>query len=116
MYHYRLVAVHHVVDGDTIDAVISLGFGLQATIRIRVAGIDTPELYGVEASAAGADARDFAANWLDGRQVNVRTFKGATNTVGIGDGAFGRWLGSFEDAETGEKLVDALREAGFADS
>ena len=42
-YVYRIRAVHKVVDGDTIDADIDLGFDISLTKRIRLAGIDTPE-------------------------------------------------------------------------
>jgi micrococcal nuclease len=42
-YVYRIRSVHKVVDGDTIDADIDLGFDISLTKRIRLAGIDTPE-------------------------------------------------------------------------
>jgi micrococcal nuclease len=42
-YIYRIRLVHKVVDGDTIDADIDLGFDISLTKRIRLAGIDTPE-------------------------------------------------------------------------
>ena len=40
---YRITAVEKVVDGDTIDAVIDLGFDVRLSNRIRLLGIDTPE-------------------------------------------------------------------------
>tara|TARA_R110002020_G_scaffold354301_2_gene567060 strand:- start:86 stop:421 length:336 start_codon:yes stop_codon:yes gene_type:complete len=42
MYKYRALCVK-VVDGDTIDAFVDLGFDLWARKRIRLFGIDTPE-------------------------------------------------------------------------
>ena len=42
-YVYRIRSIHKVVDGDTIDADIDLGFDISLTKRIRLAGIDTPE-------------------------------------------------------------------------
>ena len=42
-YIYRIKSVLKVVDGDTIDADIDLGFDISLTKRIRLAGIDTPE-------------------------------------------------------------------------
>jgi len=42
-YIYRIKSVLKVVDGDTIDAAIDLGFDISLTKRIRLAGIDTPE-------------------------------------------------------------------------
>ena len=42
-YIYRIKSVHKVVDGDTIDADIDLGFDISLTKRIRLAAVDTPE-------------------------------------------------------------------------
>lgn len=42
-YVYRVRQVHKVVDGDTIDVSIDLGFDISLTKRVRLAGIDTPE-------------------------------------------------------------------------
>ena len=42
-YIYRIRSIHKVVDGDTIDADIDLGFDISLTKRIRLAGVDTPE-------------------------------------------------------------------------
>lgn len=43
MYEYRVKSVIAVVDGDTIDVDIDLGFDISLTKRVRLAGIDTPE-------------------------------------------------------------------------
>ena len=43
MYIYRVKKVHAVVDGDTIDVDIDLGFNVSFFQRVRLAGIDTPE-------------------------------------------------------------------------
>jgi micrococcal nuclease len=43
MYEYRVKKVTGVVDGDTIDVDIDLGFNISYSQRIRLAGIDTPE-------------------------------------------------------------------------
>ena len=45
-YRYR-AEVGRVVDGDTIDAVIDLGFYIEITERLRLEGLDTPEIHGV---------------------------------------------------------------------
>ena len=42
-YIYRIKEIYKVIDGDTIDASIDLGFGIYLTRKIRLAGIDTPE-------------------------------------------------------------------------
>ena len=43
MYEYRVKKVHKIVDGDTIDVDIDLGFSVSFFSRVRLAGIDTPE-------------------------------------------------------------------------
>jgi micrococcal nuclease len=43
MYEYKVKKVYKVVDGDTIDVDIDLGFNISYSQRVRLAGIDTPE-------------------------------------------------------------------------
>lgn len=43
MYEYRVKKLIAVIDGDTIDVEIDLGFDISITKRVRLAGIDTPE-------------------------------------------------------------------------
>ena len=43
MYEYKIKEVAKVVDGDTVDIIIDLGFGLTKKERVRLVGIDTPE-------------------------------------------------------------------------
>ena len=42
-YNFRVIEINRVVDGDTIDVTIDLGFDLYKKERVRVAGVDTPE-------------------------------------------------------------------------
>lgn len=114
VYEYRVVEVLRVIDGDTVDVRIDLGFGLTSAIRMRVAGVDTPELYGPGAEVErGREALEFTGSWVRGRRLVVRTFKGAQAAVGIGDGAFGRWLGEFRDLDSGDTLTAAIRGEGL---
>ena len=43
MYTYKIKQITKVVDGDTVDVIIDLGFGLTKKERVRIAGIDAPE-------------------------------------------------------------------------
>jgi micrococcal nuclease len=43
MYEYHVKKVNNIVDGDTIDVDIDLGFDISFSSRVRLAGIDTPE-------------------------------------------------------------------------
>jgi len=62
MYEYKARVVR-VVDGDTMDVSIDLGFGVYKRERIRLAGINTPETFGVKKTsdeyAAGMAAKEF---------------------------------------------------------
>ena len=64
-YIYRIRAIHKVVDGDTIDADIDLGFDISLTKRIRLAGVDTPESRTADANEKkyGLESKD----WLKHR-------------------------------------------------
>ena len=57
-YNFRVIEINRVVDGDTIDVTIDLGFDLYKKERVRVAGVDTPEkrTRDLEEKEAGIDA------------------------------------------------------------
>lgn len=116
MYEYKVLEVMRVVDGDTIDTRFSFGFGGTLTFRFRLFDFDAPELTGRYAdSIRGPEAKTFVEQWLENHWLNgikIKTERGSQSTVGIGDGAFGRWLATFIDMTTGETLQDAMREAG----
>lgn len=61
MYEYR-ARIINIVDGDTLDVEIDLGFKIKFTERIRLEGINTPEIHGVkkdsEEYAAGMKAKE----------------------------------------------------------
>lgn len=87
MYEYKVKEIAKVVDGDTVDLVVDLGFSLYKKERCRVAGIDTPEsrtrdkkekVYGLEAKAYLQGLLENAVGLV------VRTEK---------DGKYGRMLG-----------------------
>ena len=42
-YNFRVTQIDKVLDGDTIDVTIDLGFDLYKKERVRIAGVDTPE-------------------------------------------------------------------------
>lgn len=109
MYEYRVVSVDRVLDGDTVDATIDLGFGIRAAFRFRLARVDTPE----RGHPDWNRATDFTRAWFAvGDGVTVRTQKAGPSTSGIGDGAFGRWLGEFCRGE--QSLSSALVAEGWS--
>lgn len=110
MYDYRVVEVLRVVDGDTVDLRLDLGFYLSAALRFRLLGIDAPELRGAAAERERArQATDYARTWLaaalarhDLRAVTYRSDH------------FGRWLADLIDGTNGASLADALVAGGLA--
>jgi len=75
-YVYRIKSVGRVVDGDTIDADIDLGFDISLTKRIRLAGIDTPEsrTRDLAEKALGIDAKNWLKHRLhDAEDIIIRT-------------------------------------------
>ena len=43
MYEYQVKSIDHIVDGDTFDCTLDLGFNISHKIRVRMYGINTPE-------------------------------------------------------------------------
>ena len=90
MYEYKINEVVNIVDGDTVDIIIDLGFSLTKKERVRLAGIDTPECRtrDLEEKQMGLEAKAFITRRLaDGEPsgLRVKTEK---------DGKYGRMLGT----------------------
>ena len=78
MYEYFVEEVKNVVDGDTIDVVIDLGFDILFASRVRLAGIDTPESRTTDKAekALGLEAKEYLKKQLkDAKSVVIRTEK-----------------------------------------
>ena len=69
-YEYKAI-VENVVDGDTIDLAIDLGFKIQTRQRVRLARIDTPERF----QGNYQTAKDFVKNAVLGKSVTIKTEK-----------------------------------------
>lgn len=89
MYEYR-ARVKRVVDGDTVDFVVDLGFKVKIVIRTRFKGVDTPERGHEDWAKATSkciellqSASDQAMMPVEGTEVIIRTSK---------TGKYGRWL------------------------
>ena len=75
-YIYRIKSILKVVDGDTIDASIDLGFDISLEKRIRLAGIDTPEsrTKDIEEKKLGLEAKEWLKERLNfARDIIIRT-------------------------------------------
>ena len=108
-YLYRAV-VTNVVDGDTIDVDIDLGFYVTLmNQRIRLVGIDAPERRG-ETRQEGEEATLFLRDLLEGQTIILQTIKGRDDADR--EDSFGRWLGVvYLD---GQDINQAMIDAGHA--
>ena len=103
MYEYSCKVVH-IVDGDTIDVDIDLGFGVWLRKqRVRLYGIDTPEsrTRDDEEKVYGLAAKEYLTKWLQSGGVSIKTHKDAK-------GKFGRILGEMWcfDTNVNEKMIE----------
>jgi micrococcal nuclease len=73
MYEYRIKKVLKVVDGDTIDVDIDLGFKISYTQRVRLAGIDAPEsrTKDLKEKALGLEVKDKVKKAIEAAKVVV---------------------------------------------
>ena len=66
MYEYKCKVVK-VVDGDTLDIVVDLGFEIRLTERVRLINVNTPEIFGPKATEEGKIASLFVTEWYSSR-------------------------------------------------
>jgi micrococcal nuclease len=100
-YTYKATVVK-VVDGDTIDFKVDLGFHVSVEIRTRLLGINAPEMNTPE----GKMAREFVVNRVAQGPIEITTFKDA------GD-KYGRWLALVVLADR-QLLNDLMVSSGHA--
>ncbi len=108
MYRYAAIPVR-VVDGDTIVLNIDLGFHIHNIQFVRLYGVNTPEIRGVNAVPEGIIAREFTAAWLAGRTDLVLHSRRYDERE-----KYGRVLGTIYRGDEPESLNDALIRTGNA--
>lgn len=82
LYTYK-AQVKEIIDGDTVDLTVSLGFHMQFEGRFRLFGINTPESYGKEACEAGKVAKEYLKGLLPpGTAIIVKTDRDKTEKYG----------------------------------
>ena len=114
-YNFRVTKINRVVDGDTIDVTIDLGFDLAKKERVRIAGVDTPEkrTRDLEEKALGLDATAWMKKHLEETikgddELTIRTeLKG-------GMGKYGRLLGWLYVGESNVSLNEVMIGEGYA--
>ena len=103
LYYYKAKIIS-VYDGDTVTALVDLGFNVTTKIKIRLSGIDTPEIRGSERED-GLVSRDFLRSLVLDKEIILQTFKDKT-------GKYGRYIGVLH--LDGQNINELLVETGHA--
>jgi micrococcal nuclease len=109
LFHYK-AAVDRVVDGDTIDVTLDLGFDIQMKGRVRFHGVNAPESRTRDAveKQAGLAAKRYVEDWVNGLEGSI-----IIQTSLDDRGKYGRILGRILNNE-GECLNDEMVSLGHA--
>jgi micrococcal nuclease len=110
-----VIEINRVVDGDTIDVTIDLGFDLYKKERVRIAGVDTPEkrTRDLDEKELGIDATNWMKEKLDGAISGDDDLIIRTELVG-GMGKYGRLLGWLYIGDGETSLNEQMIEEGYA--
>ena len=107
MYEYKISSVAKVVDGDTVDLTLDVGFCMFTIQRIRISGVDTPEMTAKDETERkmANEAKAFVESWFaKNKQLTIKTTK---------DDKYGRMLGEIKN-DVGECINTLLVEKGYA--
>lgn len=111
MYQYYVREIKSVVDGDTIDVVIDLGFNVLFEQRVRLAGIDTPESRTSDKmeKALGLESKEYLKKHLkEAKSVVIKTEKMDSSEK------YGRILGWLYVNGDTESVNDKMINDGYA--
>jgi micrococcal nuclease len=106
MYEYSATLIK-IVDGDTVDVLIDLGFNTTKKERVRLLGIDTPEsaTKDLAEKKLGIEAKEYITQWfMKNTPFRLQTTK---------DDKYGRILGVFTGLD-GKTLNTRLVDEGYA--
>ena len=114
-YNFRVTKIDKVLDGDTIDVTIDLGFDLYKKERVRIAGVDTPEkrTRDLEEKELGIHATNWLKDKLEGAISGDDDLVIRTELVG-GVGKYGRLLGWCYIGDTAVSLNEQMIDEGYA--
>lgn len=110
MYEYKIKRLVKVIDGDTIDVEIDLGFDVCITQRLRLAGLDTPEsrTTNPKEKIAGLFVKDWLAKTLSEGSFIVKTTKPDSSEK------YGRMLGTLYESSSQESVNEKMIRLGYA--
>ena len=111
MYKYK-AKIERVVDGDTVDVIIDLGFKITTNQRIRLKGINTPETYNVKKTSEeykkGLEAKNYVIKRVE-ENKNEAIIETNKDT-----GKYGRYIGTIWFTDSEISLNEELVTNGFA--
>lgn len=112
LWEYR-ARVDRIVDGDTVDVVLDLGFNVQKRIRLRLKGVDTAETWGVskesEEFERGTKHKMFVEDWvLAARERTDSEWPFIVQTSKDGKGKYGRWIADLRPRGSQATLCEGL--------
>lgn len=109
--YIRRAKVERVVDGDTLDLLVDLGYEVWVKERVRLARIDAPEVRGVERES-GLAAKEFVEKMLLLDEIDFITVKTTRHK-----GKYGRYIAEIEFEVEGEtvNLSDMMMAEGHAE-
>jgi micrococcal nuclease len=101
MYEYKIKSVDHLVDGDTFDCTVDLGFNISHKIRVRMFGINTPEsrTRDLEEKARGLASKKRLVEILEEGEGNLML---QTKEKG----KYGRYLGVITNVRNPDSIVN----------
>jgi len=114
-YDFRVTETNRVLDGDTIDVTIDLGFDLFKKERVRIAGVDTPEkrTRDLEEKELGIHATNWLKEKLESTLAGDDQLFIRTELVG-GTGKYGRLLGWCYIGDSELSLNEQMITEGYA--
>lgn len=99
MYTYK-AKVLDIHDGDTITALVDLGFRVQVEIKVRFYGINTPEIIGTTKSS-GLKSKQRVIDLISGKDIILKTHKDKQEK-------YGRWLADIFLTEESTKSINQM--------
>jgi micrococcal nuclease len=108
MYEYKAKVIR-ILDGDTIEAIIDLGFGVSLKKIVRLEGIDAPEIRtrSSEIKAKGIASRDYLSNLINDKLIIIKTKL-------IKNDKFGRILGIIHEINSNVSVNSKMISEGYA--
>jgi micrococcal nuclease len=114
MYRYQ-AKVTRVIDGDTLDVDIDLGFHVHVKEKIRLLDVNTPEIFGAKSAdpterERGHQAKQLVEQWVAQNPTVILT---SFDSKKLSQEKYGRWLAVVQPVDGQLSLNEVLQNAGY---